>query len=860
MRVFLTVFLLYLCGVLSLASENISAGLYFLSHSVIKEDRTSLYLNPDGKFNLSDGFTLDFDINLRLEEHNFGYIFRIIADDEKSFDLISNISNTRRTLRLIESDKLFLSFDQDSLIDYHTGEWTHVRLVYTPQKIDLTFNGKTLSTPCHYEGLKNFEFYFGYTSDEDFISWDLPPMSIRNIQISNNKQEIIADWPLREHGEFDVYDIVKERRASVINPIWEADKHIKWVREQKLILPIYTQIAYDNVHHYIYLANSTALIRYNTTTNLLDTLLVQKGNPYVERNNQMLYNPYYDELWSYDFDKERLSIFNFETKEWSEADLEVKNPDFSQHNAFISPVDSALYTIAGYGNYIFKNSLHRKGRNDGRWETIQYEIPILPRSLSGLGFKDDRCVLILGGHGNSTGEQELGTRIYHDLYEMDIQTHVTKKLWEFENSDDDFIVGNSIVVDEKSNKIYALCFPIKYSNNAIVLRSFDITTGEQEIYADSIHYVFDDVNSFCTLYQNKENSKIYALVANNYQNSTNVDIYSLSFPPSNINAVYVKASQSLLSGKVLLIMGVLLVVLSVSFILYKLRKKRNASVNTDIILSANKEDDKEDELGASVQDYYLSKGVHHKSAVLFLGGFQIWNKNGENITKNFTSVVKQLLILIILYGQKNKKGISNTILKDILWFDKTEESAQNNRRVNIHKLKVLLDEIDGVELIKHHNYWSIEFSEGGYCDYVESNLLLDKINESKKITESDIKGFPLDLLSEELLPFTQSEWLDAFKSDYSNKILDATISLSKQKAVKTNNNLLIHIANIMFAHDKTDEHALHLKCRVLMESGKISMAKNTYDIFCTEYKNLLGIDYPKDFKEICLPDDNKGSI
>lgn len=852
MRIFSIVLFLFISGVFSLFSENISSGLYFLSHSVLKEDRTSLYLNPDGKFQLSQGFTLDFDVNFRLEEHNFGYVFRVIADGEKSFDLISNFSDTRRTLRLIEGDELFLSFDQEVLSKYQFEEWVHVQFTYTPERIALTFNGTTLDTPCDYKELKKFEFYFGYTNDENFISWDLPPMSVRNIQITDNKGKLFAGWPLREHGESEAFDTVKKRRASVINPVWEADKHVKWLLEKEVVLPVYSQIAYDNVDNKIYFANSSAVISYNTNTGMLDTLNVKRGNPYVERNNQMIYNPYTNELWSYDFDKEHFSVFSFDTQEWGVSDMEIKNPEFSQHNAFISPIDSALYVFGGYGNYEFKNTLQRKKNNNEKWEEVEYSISIPPRSLGGLGFKKDRkSIFILAGHGNPTGNQELGTRIYNDLYEMDLQTFETKGIWKFEEHQDDFVLGNSVIVDEDLNKIFALSFPIKYSNSSIILKSFDISTGEQRVYADSIPYIFDDVNSFSTLYQNKENSKIYAIIANNYNNQTSVEIYSLAFPPSDMETVFIKSEKGFSYGNLLIIAAVILVSLLVSFIIFKLSGRKKNKVIKDAPQIMDMENNDENE----TSDYYTPNVLHNKSAILFLGGFQIWNKEGENITKNFTTIVKQLLILIILYGQKNNKGIPNSVLKDILWFDKTEESAQNNRRVNIHKLKVLLDEIEGVELIKHHNYWSVEFSEGGYCDYVEANKLIEEIKKNKKITEEDIKGFPLDLLLEPLLPFTDAEWLDSFKSDYSNNILDAAITLSKQKAVQTNNKLLIHIANIMFAHDKTDEYALHLKCRALLESGKISMAKNTYDIFCTEYKNLLGVDYPKEFKDFGLPDD-----
>jgi endo-1,4-beta-D-glucanase Y len=88
------IFLLLILKSILLESQNISSGLYFAAHSAIKEERTSLTLSPD--FDASKGFTLDFDIKFRSEEHNYGYVFRIIIDDERSFDLIANITRERK--------------------------------------------------------------------------------------------------------------------------------------------------------------------------------------------------------------------------------------------------------------------------------------------------------------------------------------------------------------------------------------------------------------------------------------------------------------------------------------------------------------------------------------------------------------------------------------------------------------------------------------------------------------------------------------------------------------------------------------------------------------------------------------------
>ena len=99
-------FLLFILNPILFKSQNISSGLYFAAHSAIKEERTSLILSPE--FDASKGFTLDFDIKFRSEEHNYGYVFRIIVDNEKSFDLIANITPGKKTLNLIEGDNIYL--------------------------------------------------------------------------------------------------------------------------------------------------------------------------------------------------------------------------------------------------------------------------------------------------------------------------------------------------------------------------------------------------------------------------------------------------------------------------------------------------------------------------------------------------------------------------------------------------------------------------------------------------------------------------------------------------------------------------------------------------------------------------------
>ena len=840
-------FLLLILNPILFKSQNISSGLYFAAHNAIKEERTSLILSPE--FNASKGFTLDFDIKFRSEEHNYGYVFRIIVDNEKSFDLIANITPGKKTLNLIEGDNIYLAFDEELLKQYTWNKWVHIRCSIYPDSLRLVFDNQMLQDRYKPINIKNVKFYFGYSDHNKFHSSDVPPMSIRNIKITDGKNKTIAYWPLKEHQPYSCSDSLHHIPATVTNPTWEINKHTKWVKEKTLELPIYTQICHAPSKGNIYFANSSSVLVYSTTDDTLDTIFSAHGAPYTEINNQLIYHPYYNELWSYDFDTLKwISIFNFKDNTWTRNDREIKNPEYSQHNAFVSPNDSCLYIFGGYGNYQYKNQILKKNRTQDNWKSVSYSEEIPPRYLSGSGYKNRDTILVFGGCGNPQGKQELGIINYYDLYAIDINTFKTKKLWTIPNDTKNFVIGNNIVADEKNNKLYALCFPNDCSNSYILLKSFDLDSGNNSTnYADTIPFTFNDVNSFCTLYYDSLQSQLYAVTNYNHNNKSNINVYSLAYPPLKVEDTLQTATgrKAILQRSFFFIsVGVCIIAgIGCIYFCYRRRRKRNFNPNSPVTTNT----DRLHETTSEEENYKPKLTVHRKSSILFLDGFQVWDKNGIDITKSFTPILKQLLILIILYSVNNKKGISNVTLRELLWFDKMDESAQNNRRVNIRKF--LLEKLDGAELVKESTYWSVKFTQT-YCDYIEVCNCIDKVKNNEPITATNINDLPLNLLSGQLLPYVQTDWLDSFKSNYANSVLDTAISLSKQEYIKGNNELLIQIANSMFAHDKTDEYALILKCQALYKNGRTSLAKTTFDTFCNEYKAMLNTDYTKTFNEV----------
>jgi two-component SAPR family response regulator len=139
------------------------------------------------------------------------------------------------------------------------------------------------------------------------------------------------------------------------------------------------------------------------------------------------------------------------------------------------------------------------------------------------------------------------------------------------------------------------------------------------------------------------------------------------------------------------------------------------------------------------------------SSILFMGGFQIYNRKGSNITSAFSPTLKQLFLFIFLHTIKNGKGVSSLILDEVLWYDKLGESARNNRNVNISKLRSILEVIGGVEVINENSYWKIKTENPVFCDYTEILYLLRK-SKSNTLTESEIHELIALLSFGEFLP------------------------------------------------------------------------------------------------------------
>lgn len=236
--------------------------------------------------------------------------------------------------------------------------------------------------------------------------------------------------------------------------------------------------------------------------------------------------------------------------------------------------------------------------------------------------------------------------------------------------------------------------------------------------------------------------------------------------------------------------------------------------------------------------------------IQLFGDFKVLDKNGNEITSQFTPKLKQLFLIILLYSQRSRNGISTSELTDILWQGHSTQSAKNSRGVTIRKLRLILESIDTVQINFHIDRWSMTFSGPVYCDYVECLKLLKR----EKIHDTDFNLTFYHLIQEgELFKGESYDWLDDFKGSIGNNIVDILLKFVSELTVERDNALIIRLTDRILITDPVNDQALAFKLKALIKQNNYNLARFTYDRFCALYEEMYGEKFSQKFEEITAP-------
>lgn len=241
-----------------------------------------------------------------------------------------------------------------------------------------------------------------------------------------------------------------------------------------------------------------------------------------------------------------------------------------------------------------------------------------------------------------------------------------------------------------------------------------------------------------------------------------------------------------------------------------------------------------------------SSEKNRKGSIQLLEEFKLTDKEGNDITFRLSPKRKELLVLLILYTLK-EGGISSRKMGHILWPGFSSESAKNNRSTHIKEIRNLLQEKLDVYIVYSNKVWYLEVGEAVDIDIYEIDKGISVFSGLKREIPEKEKFLEWARLVSRgpLLPQTELEWMDNFKSDYGNAVLDVLVPCMEQPHVFSDEEMLQLIRAILTI-DPLFERAVRSKVNILMKAGKHTLARKTTDHYKRLYENFYG--------EVCEPD------
>ena len=853
-------FFILLCLVGKLeASSLYDYGLYLKSHAVPAVERTTLYLDDNQPFPIKNNFTISFQIYVRTNEPDFGSILHLHTNTNQ-YIRFSFVAGEERHFPALVLNEGIITIDTPIEREKWLDVSLHLRL--KDNVIEVDYDNKKVSAMVPLEDTKNISALFGQM--ENYLA-DVAPINLRNITVTQDGEQT-REWKLWKHNDDVCYDMKEKAIARAIHPFWLIDNHIEWKLIHQAHIPGRLDVAFNAREALFYLVKPQSIEVLDEKGTLQQEIVIRGGYPAVEYPNHLLYDTLTYKLVSYYLKKGATSYFSFDTNKWSNVERNMDEASNYNHARTFNPADSSFYFFGGYGFYQYRNDLFRMKSGSYKLEQVEYERPLYPRYSAAMAIVGDE-LFVFGGRGNKYGKQELSTHFYFGLCAINLKTNQSRMVWQRNSPQKDgTLMASSMYFEPSDSSFYAVSMNKGGVLWKISMKDSVYTEVSKPIYNESNYQDCD-----FSLYSSPVHGKLFLVLDKILNDHThNVYIYSINMPLVNEGDIRQSANTTIVNGhKYLYITGIILLLIAAGIIFYRSRcsnrKDKTITIKeieevpviighhntpektvvTERTTTQEKDTIQEtDAVSVKPTNYY----DRSRASISLCGCFNVRDKDGNDITSNFTPRLKHLLILLILYTEKNEQGILASKTTEILWPEKEETSARNNRNVNLRKLRVLLESIGDVEVITENNFLRIKWGTTVFCDY---HTLLTCTQQFEQEKSEELLNRILELLLYgPLLPNTIFDWLDDFKDAYSSHSIDLLKNLLDIEIQRNHQEMIIRLADIMFLHDPLNEEALAAKCAVLSAQGKKGIARNLYDRFCKEYRDSMGENYKTQFADL----------
>lgn len=840
------------------ASSLYDYGLSLKSHSVPGIERTTLYLDDNQPFSIKNDFIISFQMYVRANEHDFGTILHLHTNTNQ-FIRFSFVAGEERHFPALVLNEGIININSPIEREKWLDVSLHLRL--KDNVIEIDYDNKKISAMAPLQGVKSVTALFGQM--KEYLS-DVAPIDLRNVTITQDGKQI-REWKLWKHNDTVCYDEIEGAVARAIHPVWLIDNHIEWKLVHQAKIPGKLDVAFNAREALFYLVRSQSIDVLDENGTLQKEIAIRGGYPAVEFPNHLLYDTLSNKLVSYYPKKGITSRFSFDTERWSNEIRNTEEASNYNHARTFNPADSSFYFFGGYGFYQYRNDLYRMKYSTNQIEQVEYERPLYPRYSAAMAIVGDE-LYIFGGRGNKYGKQELSSHYYWGLCAINLKNKQSRIVWQKNQPQEEgTIMASTMYFEPSDSSFYAVS-----TNKGGVLWKISM---KDSVYSEVSKPIYNEStyqDSDFSLYTSPSHGKLFLVLDKILSNHTHeLAIYSINMPLVNeVDIRQSTAGESINNRWYLYAIGILLLLVLAGFVLYRFKyngKNKKApptkkgtektvattgKVQSQSDVPESKTIPKKEWMQESETIFTETVNYYDRSraSISLLGCFNVRDKDGNDITSNFTPRLKHLLILLILYTEKNAQGILASKTTEILWPEKEETAARNNRNVNLRKLRVLLESIGDMEVMIENNFLRIKWGTGVFCDY-HTLITCTKQFEQEK-SEELLNRILEILLYGPLLPNTILDWLDDFKNDYSSYSIDLLKNLLDIEISRNHQDMIIRLADIMFLHDPLNEEALAAKCSVLVTQGKKGIARNLYDRFCKEYHDSMGETYKVPFADL----------
>ncbi|WP_162946596.1 hypothetical protein [Chitinophaga barathri] len=763
-------------------------------------------------------------------ETYFGYIVRVITTDHQNIDLVYN--QRLAVFHCVIGEKVTGEFRIDTLQLYRG--WNTIRISFDKKAGEAVFYSRDKPVCRGKLAIREntcAHIYFGATNFEGHQTLDLPPMNIKDVRITQDGS-LRNFYPLSESQGTSADDTEEKDTAAVRNPVWLKPRHQNWDRVQTIETAGTPSIAFDQQKEVLYIITADSTFRLTFRDMQVRGDALASGHTLLPAGNQSVYDPVRQQIYNVLVDEKKVRRYDTLARRWDNEFTYTELTEYWQANKFVSQLDSSIYIMGGYGQLRYKNLVQRYHFPTHTWETVPVKGEhFMPRYLAALGLNaGGDTAFILGGYGSNTGDQSVNPKYNYELNAYSIRDRTFHTIWRFPEPARQFCFANSLIIDTATREYYTLIYPTDKFNSSLQLIKGSLAEPGYQLMGDSIPYSFYDIRSFADLYYCPVSKKLVAVTLYNAkENTCQIRVHTLDFPP-NALVPAATARKKGIGAWWIALPGLLLILIILAR--RKKTKPGKTAGNTPAFVPSEPTPGQQPE----------------RSAVFLFGQFEAFDKEGNDITKLFTPLLKELFLLVLIHTYKDGKGISSEQLFDILWNDKPQKDARNNYSVNIVKLKAILEKAGEWHIGKESGKWKL--------DVLNQSVQVDYAHFTQLCAQKNVPSRPYiqELLAivnrGAFLKTVQYEWLDDIKSDISGQVIDLFLQYISTADLHTEAELVLRLTHAIFLFDALNEEALSYRCRSLIILGRHGIAQEAYQKFAKEYKESYGQEFGRSFKEI----------